>query len=76
MNVLMKALNKYRHTAGVFAAYFLALTLALGGSEISADDKGLVLVAGATGGTGRATVAELTRNGYRVRAFVKYRFGP
>jgi uncharacterized protein YbjT (DUF2867 family) len=67
----MKAQNKYRHSAGFVAAYFLVIALAIGDKESFANDKGLVLVAGATGGTGRATVSELTRNGYRVRAFVR-----
>lgn len=40
-------------------------------SDTGESDKGLVLVAGATGGTGRATVSELLRQGYRVRAFVR-----
>jgi uncharacterized protein YbjT (DUF2867 family) len=34
-------------------------------------DKGLVLVAGATGRTGREIVSELLSKGYRVRAFVR-----
>ena len=34
-------------------------------------EKGLVLVAGATGRTGRETVNELLRKGYEVRAFVR-----
>lgn len=71
MNLLMKALDKYRHSARFIAVYFLAVALAISSSAVSADNKGLVLVAGATGGTGRATVAELTRNGYRIRAFVR-----
>lgn len=40
------------------------------GQEAS-EDKGLVLVAGATGRTGRETVNELLSEGYRVRAFVR-----
>lgn len=40
------------------------------GQEANAD-KGLVLVAGATGRTGRETVRELLSKGYKVRAFVR-----
>ena len=40
-------------------------------SEEAAANKGLVLVAGATGRTGRETVNELLSNGYKVRAFVR-----
>jgi uncharacterized protein YbjT (DUF2867 family) len=40
------------------------------GEEATAD-KGLVLVAGATGRTGRETINELLSKGYTVRAFVR-----
>jgi NAD(P)-dependent dehydrogenase (short-subunit alcohol dehydrogenase family) len=67
----VKEHKKYRQSAGNFAVYLIAMVLAVGASDLSANDKGLVLVAGATGGTGRATVSELTRRGYQVRAFVR-----
>ncbi len=40
-------------------------------AEAAEDPKPLVLVAGATGGTGSLVVAELERQGYPVRAFVR-----
>ena len=46
-----------------------ALLLAVTGQQALAGD--LVLVAGATGGTGRQIVSELNAAGYRVRAFVR-----
>ncbi len=46
-----------------------ATTLAV--PEAVAKPRGLVVVAGATGRTGRETVAELVRRNYRVRAMVR-----
>jgi len=40
-------------------------------SRVSADDKGLVVVAGATGRTGRLVVKSLISEGYEVRAMVR-----
>ncbi len=50
----------------------LVLALAtLASSHIFADGKGLVVVAGATGGTGRLVVKHLIAEGYGVRAMVR-----
>jgi uncharacterized protein YbjT (DUF2867 family) len=50
----------------------LGLALAtLAYSRIFADDKGLVVVAGATGRTGRLVVKHLIAEGYEVRAMVR-----
>jgi uncharacterized protein YbjT (DUF2867 family) len=49
-------------------AWLLAAALAAGGHAAAAD---LVLVAGATGGTGQQVVRELSAAGYRVRALVR-----
>ena len=59
-----------------FCAVLLALiALVTGGcsgtSSATVDDKSLVLVAGATGGTGRALVRNLQVQGYAIRAFVR-----
>ena len=43
----------------------------LASSQIFAGDKGIVVVAGATGGTGRFVVKHLTAEGYAVRAMVR-----
>lgn len=43
----------------------------LASSPISAGDRGLVVVAGATGGTGRFVVKHLIAEGYEVRAMVR-----
>lgn len=62
---------------GLMVATFLATACqqsgeASGEAAKTADDpKPLVLVAGATGGTGSLVVAELLRQGYPVRAFVR-----
>lgn len=45
--------------------------VALASSQIFADGKGLVVVAGATGGTGRLVVKHLIAEGYEVRAMVR-----
>ncbi|MBL8202235.1 MAG: SDR family oxidoreductase [Chromatiales bacterium] len=50
-------------------AWVMALALLAGGGQASAAD--LVLVAGATGGTGQQVVRELIAAGYRVRALVR-----
>ncbi|MBW2221275.1 MAG: NmrA family NAD(P)-binding protein, partial [Deltaproteobacteria bacterium] len=44
--------------------------VAIASSQVSADDKGLVVVAGATGRTGRLVVKNLIAEGYEVRAMV------
>jgi uncharacterized protein YbjT (DUF2867 family) len=49
---------------------FLAL-VPLASSRVLADGKGLVVVAGATGGTGRLLVRHLIAEGYEVRAMVR-----
>jgi uncharacterized protein YbjT (DUF2867 family) len=50
----------------------LGLALAaLMSSQIFAESKGLVVVAGATGGTGRLVVKHLIAEGYEVRAMVR-----
>ncbi|MBN8280982.1 MAG: SDR family oxidoreductase [Gammaproteobacteria bacterium] len=49
-------------------ASILALVLLLAGPALAGD---LVLVAGATGGTGRQVVAELAKAGFEVRALVR-----
>ena len=48
----------------------LAFTI-MASSPIFADDKGIVVVAGATGGTGRLVVKHLIAEGYVVRAMVR-----
>jgi uncharacterized protein YbjT (DUF2867 family) len=48
----------------------LAFTV-LASSQIFAGDKGIVVVAGATGGTGRLVVKHLIAEGYEVRAMVR-----
>ena len=45
--------------------------VAIASSQVSADDKGLVVVAGATGRTGRLVVKNLIAEGYEVRAMVR-----
>ncbi|MBW2553938.1 MAG: SDR family oxidoreductase [Deltaproteobacteria bacterium] len=45
--------------------------VAIASSRVSADDKGLVVVAGATGRTGRLVVKNLIAEGYKVRAMVR-----
>ena len=45
--------------------------VAIASSQIFADGKGLVVVAGATGGTGRLVVKHLIAEGYEVRAMVR-----
>jgi uncharacterized protein YbjT (DUF2867 family) len=45
--------------------------VAIASSRVSADDKGLVVVAGATGRTGRLVVKNLIAEGYEVRAMVR-----
>ena len=63
-----------RLPAAVATLAALALTFVsacTAGSAASADNGGLVLVAGATGGTGRALVRNLVGQGYSVRAFVR-----
>jgi uncharacterized protein YbjT (DUF2867 family) len=58
-----------------FCVVFTALTLLVAGCSSgvvkSADDTNVVLVAGATGGTGRALVRGLGLQGYTVRALVR-----
>jgi len=50
----------------------LGVTMAtLGSPQIFAGDKGIVVVAGATGGTGRFVVKHLLAEGYEVRAMVR-----
>ena len=41
------------------------------GTSVAGDEQKVVLVAGATGGTGRAVVKGLGEQGYQVRAFVR-----
>ncbi len=64
---------KTQRFLGAFSALFVLLVLAgcgsLAGSGAPAEP--LVVVAGATGGTGRALVSNLQDQGYRVRAFVR-----
>lgn len=43
----------------------------LSSSQIFAGDKGIIVVAGATGGTGRLVVKHLIAEGYEVRAMVR-----
>ncbi|MDH5255397.1 MAG: NAD(P)H-binding protein, partial [Gammaproteobacteria bacterium] len=50
-------------------AWLVALALLAGSGQAAAAD--LVLVAGATGGTGQQVVRELNAAGYRVRALVR-----
>jgi len=45
--------------------------VAIASSRVSADVKGLVVVAGATGRTGRLVVKNLIAEGYKVRAMVR-----
>ena len=51
--------------------YTVIFSLLLGSINATAESKGLVLVAGATGGTGRLVVEQLIENGYTVRAMVR-----
>ena len=51
----------------IFGLAFTILT----SSQIFAGDKGIVVVAGATGGTGRLVVKHLIAEGYEVRAMVR-----
>jgi uncharacterized protein YbjT (DUF2867 family) len=69
--MIVKKHENYRDSTKFIALGFLVLLLAIGHSKSSANDNELVLVAGATGRTGQATISELTRKGYRVRAFVR-----
>jgi uncharacterized protein YbjT (DUF2867 family) len=55
---------------GLFVCAVLLLA-AVAASSGYAEDGELVLVAGATGGTGRHVVTELSARSYRVRAFVR-----
>lgn len=62
--------------AAMVCALIGAERIAIAGAEPPAEQVSersgeLVLVAGATGGTGREVVRELLDNGYRVRAFVR-----
>ncbi len=54
----------------ILFAFFL-LQAALAASRASAEGKGMVVVAGATGGTGRYVVSHLKAEGYEVRAMVR-----
>lgn len=47
------------------------LTACSTGASASGEQKGLVMVAGATGGTGRAIVKGLAARGFQIRAFVR-----
>jgi uncharacterized protein YbjT (DUF2867 family) len=53
----------------VFAAF--AMTAGCSSNRASAEAQNIVLVAGATGGTGRALVRDLGAQGYAVRALVR-----
>ena len=57
----------------MFAAMGAGLPTQAGSEAVAApgEEAELVLVAGATGGTGSEVVRELLANGYRVRAFVR-----
>ncbi len=50
---------------------FFVLLATLGSSQTFAEGKGVVVVAGATGGTGRLVVRHLMMEGYEVRAMVR-----
>ena len=62
-------------TLSLIKTLLIATVLVLAGcsgvSGAAKDEPGLVLVAGATGGTGRALVRNLQAQGYPVRAFVR-----
>jgi len=62
-------------TLSLIKTLLIATVLVLAGcsgvSGVAKDEPGLVLVAGATGGTGRALVRNLQAQGYPVRAFVR-----
>jgi uncharacterized protein YbjT (DUF2867 family) len=67
-------MNRASSMAGWFCAAITAVMLMLAGcgtASLSANDKPVVLVAGATGGTGRALVRNLTAQGYAVKALVR-----
>jgi len=58
----------------LLSVLFGAVVLVTGGCSVfdsSVDEQSVVLVAGATGGTGRALVTNLQSQGYAVRAFVR-----
>lgn len=68
----MKTANLSRWLCTAAAALCIALLTGCSvGTSTTGAGKGLVLVAGATGGTGRALVKGLGDQGYQVRAFVR-----
>jgi len=63
---------KFQRLLGVFSVLIVTLLSGCGSlAGPSAPSEPLVVVAGATGGTGRALVSNLQDQGYRVRAFVR-----
>jgi uncharacterized protein YbjT (DUF2867 family) len=70
-------IKRYLIMAGVVSALLCGTALAEtdpatpASSQIVPDGKGLVVVAGATGGTGRLVVKHLMAEGYEVRAMVR-----
>ena len=74
-----KTFIKYEFAYEVIAVFLIALVFCVSAfanhhesdRQESNADNGLILVAGATGRTGRETVSELLGKGYRVRAFVR-----
>jgi uncharacterized protein YbjT (DUF2867 family) len=67
----MKSKAKNRYSIRCILVCLIALMSVVPAIAQHDTNKGLVLVAGATGGTGKATVSALLSNGYRVRAFVR-----
>lgn len=62
----------FKNSCGLLILTALLISVAGAGSGVAEEATGeLVLVAGATGGTGQYVVTELLENGYRVRAFVR-----
>ena len=61
-----------RYISGIAAVFLIVVSgLTEAGQHAASGDKGLVLVAGATGGTGRLIVRHLADQGYPVRALVR-----
>jgi uncharacterized protein YbjT (DUF2867 family) len=67
-------MNRASSMAGWLCVIFSAVALLVSGcasSNVAADEQPVVLVAGATGGTGRALVRNLTAQGFTVKALVR-----
>ena len=67
-------MNRASSMAGWLCVVFSAIALLVSGcatSNAAADEQQVVLVAGATGGTGRALVRNLSAQGFAVKALVR-----